>query len=210
MRTLTLTLSKQPFDVMVTGEKKKEFREQKPWVMNRLIDLDGNHKIYDVVKYINGYGHDRPYFIAVYHGFNLASSKETHTYSNGLKVEQVPGDVIINHGVIIERGNVKNEAGAEWYEKLPHKDDPQAVSGYGYVGDSKTVIEFYEQICITGKIHCGTNFDLSRHLHAIDRETDLMLLYDFLHRIMIYYWDPEKRKDVKILDQDDFIKLIGL
>jgi len=37
-KTLFLSLKKQPFDVMVTGEKKEEFRKNKNWIRSRLFD----------------------------------------------------------------------------------------------------------------------------------------------------------------------------
>jgi hypothetical protein len=55
MKILKLTLQKQPFEVMVTGEKTSEFRRPSYWLMNRLVDKNGNKKHYDYVEFINGY-----------------------------------------------------------------------------------------------------------------------------------------------------------
>lgn len=58
MSTLNLSLHKLPFDVMLTGEKDKEYRKPSKWIVSRLYNKDGTLKKYDVVKFVNGYGHD--------------------------------------------------------------------------------------------------------------------------------------------------------
>lgn len=100
-KTLFLSLKKEPFDVMVTGEKPEEFRKPTPWIKSRMIGKD-----YDVVKLTNGYGPDKRYFIADYHGFQICSVAQTKEYSNGLIVEIEPGFVVIQLGEIIETGNL--------------------------------------------------------------------------------------------------------
>lgn len=101
MRTLHLTLSEKPFEVMVTGEKKMEFRLPSTWITSRL------KKQYDVVKFTNGYGDNKPYFIAPYRGFWIAAANRVFTYSNGLIVDRKAGMIVILIGEIIERGNLK-------------------------------------------------------------------------------------------------------
>ena len=109
MKTLFLTLSKQPFEVMVTGEKTEEFREGSDWIISRLMDKEWNPKEYDVIKFVNGYGGDKPYFICKYEGFvEFYMDVATREYSNGLKVEGIgKGDFVILCGEIIETGNLK-------------------------------------------------------------------------------------------------------
>jgi hypothetical protein len=107
--TLHLTLSKQPFEVMLTGEKKEEFRKGGDWIRSRLFDKIGKDKEYKYIKFVNGYGNDKPYFICEYKGFlecymDVAERK----YLNGLIVSDIgKGDFIIYLGDIIERGNLK-------------------------------------------------------------------------------------------------------
>jgi hypothetical protein len=102
-RILHLTLSKIPFEVMVTGEKQEEFRKNSDWIRSRLFE-----KEYDYIKFANGYGSDKPYFICKYEGFmecymNVAERK----YSNGLSITGIgKGDFIIYCGDIVERGNI--------------------------------------------------------------------------------------------------------
>lgn len=104
-KTLHLTLHKPAFDVMVTGEKSLEFREDTNWIRSRLFDQDGEKIRYDLVKFTNGYGKDRPYFICRLHGFWLETLYCKLTYSNGLTI--APGTYfILVLGPITETGNL--------------------------------------------------------------------------------------------------------
>lgn len=109
MKTLHLTLSKQPFEVMVTGEKDEEFRKGGDWIQSRLMTPDGDEKEYDVIKFTNGYGKDKPYLICKYLGFfEIYMNGLQRTYSNGLKIdgEYGKGDYVIICGEILETGNI--------------------------------------------------------------------------------------------------------
>ncbi|MCL2328427.1 MAG: hypothetical protein FWC39_07930 [Bacteroidetes bacterium] len=106
MKTLHLTLSKKPFEVMITGEKKVEFRKTSEWIKNRLLDKNGNQKAYDVIKFTNGYGNDKPYFVAEYNSFIINIRTKTIEYSNGLNITAEYGDIEIYLGDIIEKGNI--------------------------------------------------------------------------------------------------------
>ena len=85
MTTLRLTLSKKPFEVMVTGEKNIEYRRVSQWIVSRLFDKQGKPREYDTIEFVNGYGKDRPRFTVVYKGFTLLDSVD-ETFSNGLGV----------------------------------------------------------------------------------------------------------------------------
>lgn len=50
-RVLRLTLKKQWFDMIASGEKKEEYRTLSKWIFSR---LEG--KQYDLVEFSNGYG----------------------------------------------------------------------------------------------------------------------------------------------------------
>ena len=109
MKTLYLTLHKKAFEVMVTGEKKEEFRKYTKWSESRLIDSRTHiNKKYDVIKFVNGYGNDKPYFICEFKGFTqIYKNTATREYSNGLKVDDLKlGDYIIYCGEITEKGNL--------------------------------------------------------------------------------------------------------
>lgn len=112
MKSLKLTLHAKAFEVMVTGEKDKEFRRSSQWIKSRLIDHEGNDKPYDIVIFTNGYGADKPSFTAVYKGYKQILIPKTYTYSNGLKISGLKtGDFQINLGPIIE---IKNYAEAHY------------------------------------------------------------------------------------------------
>lgn len=106
--TLHLTLTKEPFDVMQTGEKKIEFRKPTDWIKSRFYDKKGNVRVYDLVKFTNGYGSHRPNFTAEFNSLAFASSDYVLEYSNGLKVPVEEGMYCIGLGKIIERKNIKS------------------------------------------------------------------------------------------------------
>lgn len=82
---LKLNISKKPYDVMVIGEKTKEFRDCSKWIESRLFDKKGQPRKYDYIQFTNGYGRDRPSFVVNYLGFTKQKGIEK-SYSNGLRV----------------------------------------------------------------------------------------------------------------------------
>jgi hypothetical protein len=105
-KVLHLSLRKLPFDVMSTGEKNQEFRKYSKWIHSRLFDKNGNLKNYDLVKFTNGYGKDKPYFICDFNGVKQANKNIHKEYSNGLIVNELTDvDYIIQLGNVIETGN---------------------------------------------------------------------------------------------------------
>jgi len=106
MTTLTLTIKKAPFDVMVTGEKNFEIREKSRWMTMRLYDRNGQERKYDFVKFTNGYGKDKPYFIAEFEGFDTIFQIYT-TFSNGFRLDLAGEYWRINLGEVVEAGNLR-------------------------------------------------------------------------------------------------------
>ena len=96
MSTLKISINKKAFDVMVTGEKTEEFRAESKWIMSRL------KKDYDFVQFTNGYGKERPVFIAKCLGYSFEDVDKV--YSNGLLVKGTK--IIIKLGEIVEKRNV--------------------------------------------------------------------------------------------------------
>jgi hypothetical protein len=87
LQILKLSLNKEPFEVMITGEKKVEYRGKSNWMTSRLVDSKTNEdKVYDLVQFTNGYGKDKPYFTAVYKGYELAKEGVHKKFPNGLVV----------------------------------------------------------------------------------------------------------------------------
>lgn len=92
---------------MVTGEKRIEFRKPSKWITSRLVDKNGFDKPYDVIKFTNGYGQDKPAFICEYKGWRESYSKREFEYSNGLKVKVEDGDIEIYCGKIGLKRNLR-------------------------------------------------------------------------------------------------------
>lgn len=107
-KVLLLNLKKEPFEVMVTGEKKIEYREMKEWMYSRLFDKDGNPKQYDYVKFILGYSNDNPFFYAPFLGIEELNEVD-ETYSNGLSVKFNDEKYGIKLGEPILVGNMRLE-----------------------------------------------------------------------------------------------------
>lgn len=62
MKALHLTLTKKWFDMILSGEKIEEYREIKPYWTKRLENEDGTLNRPNVIRFTNGYGHDKPAF----------------------------------------------------------------------------------------------------------------------------------------------------
>lgn len=107
-RILFLTLSKKPFEVMISGEKKEEFRTPSKWIKSRLMRKDGTPKHYDEVLFVNGYGKDKPCFRSKYKGFEVCDEYVIKSYSNGLTVPVTEGMYVIKLGENITK-NPKRE-----------------------------------------------------------------------------------------------------
>ena len=96
MTTLKLSINKKAFDVMVSGEKTEEFRDVSKWILSRL------KKDYEYIQFTNGYGSERPVFIAKYLGHVVGDVDKK--YSNGLIVQG--NKVILKFGEITEKRNI--------------------------------------------------------------------------------------------------------
>jgi hypothetical protein len=93
---------------MVTGEKPEEYRVPSKWIEQRLYNADGTKKQYDLIKFVNGYGSKRPYFICKMRGFyKNPDAGRICKYSNGLIVRVGLLSYVIQLGEIIEKGNLK-------------------------------------------------------------------------------------------------------
>ena len=103
-RILHLSLKREPFAVMITGEKVEEFRKPSKWIKSRLFDKNGCAKIYDYVKFVNGYGADKPYFICKFEEVFCNQSDYIMNYTT-FSVGVAKGDYVIRLGKIVERGN---------------------------------------------------------------------------------------------------------
>lgn len=119
MDTLHLSLNQQPFELMYWGIKKLEFRKPTEWIKSRLIDKHtGKPKAYSQVKFTNGYGNDKPFFIAKYHGYSIANIPLENTYCNMFTVNVEKGDYILKLGYVTEKGNYNTPPSYEIIEAL--------------------------------------------------------------------------------------------
>ena len=113
-KILHLSIKKEYFEVMVTGEKTFEFRKPSDWNKSRLFEKHKTYgdelpKKYGYVRFTNGYGNDKPYFTCVFLGFQKAKDNYMKKYSNGETVKIFKGDFIISLGKIVEIGNYNME-----------------------------------------------------------------------------------------------------
>lgn len=107
-RVLHLTLKKLPFEAMVTGEKNVEYRDRSRWMNSRLFWRDNSRRHYDYVFFRNGYGLNRPWFVAEYLGFSTVEHIDI-TYSNGLTVKFDEPKYGIQIGKVLESGNFDSQ-----------------------------------------------------------------------------------------------------
>ena len=71
---LTLPIKKKWFDMLLSGEKKEEYREIKLYYATRLKhEIEGGAPY--IAKFVNGYRRDAPYFTAAYH-LEIRAGKE--------------------------------------------------------------------------------------------------------------------------------------
>ena len=94
-RVLKLTLKKKWFDLIASGKKKVEFREDKPWILSRLKAEHGAFfREYDEVHFTNGYGSDKPFMRVAFKGTDYTWFFEDHkmTFSGWMGAEPKNGE----------------------------------------------------------------------------------------------------------------------
>lgn len=68
MKILHLTLKKKWFDLIASGEKKIEYREDKPYWRSRLIKEPYGKAMFDEIHFRNGYSKNAPFMRVKYDG----------------------------------------------------------------------------------------------------------------------------------------------
>ncbi|MCP5019741.1 MAG: ASCH domain-containing protein [Ketobacter sp.] len=58
MKILHLTLKRKWFDLIASGEKRYEYREDKQYWRTRLLCECGNFRKFDIIRFRNGYSKD--------------------------------------------------------------------------------------------------------------------------------------------------------
>ena len=97
---LHLTLKRNWFVLMLNGVKKQEYRKPTRWMKVRL-----ENKSYDVIKFVNGYGNDKPFFVCEYNGFEIAKDAQTLEFDGNL-INVDRGDYVIQLGQVVDYGNL--------------------------------------------------------------------------------------------------------
>ena len=101
-KVLTLTLKKEWFDLIKSGNKTSEYREHKKHWISRLIK--NNRKVkFDKIKFINGYGSDKPYMIVEFRGLMISKGQNIYA-KNGEAIDNDLEYFIILLGNILECG----------------------------------------------------------------------------------------------------------
>jgi hypothetical protein len=62
-KILHLTLKRKWFDLIVSGTKKIEIRQTKPYWVSRIQDDRGEYIAFDEIHFRNGYGSDKPFMV---------------------------------------------------------------------------------------------------------------------------------------------------
>jgi len=89
-KILHLTLKRKWFDLIASGEKRREYREIKPYWATR---IEGRE--YDEIYFRNGYGKDRPFMRVEYKGwkFDIWEGRKVYALKLGKILE------IRNYGI---------------------------------------------------------------------------------------------------------------
>jgi len=83
-------------------KKKIEIRKPSEWVKSRL-----DNRNYRSIRFINGYGKDKPYFVCRYNSYEIATKNQILTFDDKqVKIEI--GDYLIHLGEIADKGNLDN------------------------------------------------------------------------------------------------------
>ena len=84
-KNLIMILKKEPYQVMVSGEKKVEYRDKTHYWTSRLFNKDGTAKEFRYVEFSNGYRKNRPQFKVELKGVEVID-EVNEVYSNGFRV----------------------------------------------------------------------------------------------------------------------------
>lgn len=74
-KVLYLTLKREPFDQIKSGEKISEFREYKKHWIQKLMNQDGSFKTYDLILFQNGYHANAPRMLVEFKGMKLIKER---------------------------------------------------------------------------------------------------------------------------------------
>lgn len=98
MKTVSMTIKRKWFDLILSVEKKEEYRDVTKFYTSRLVDKGITH-----LKLINGYGRDRPYIVIELKSIKTGLGNPYHGAPLGIWV------YILELGEIIEAKNIREE-----------------------------------------------------------------------------------------------------
>lgn len=109
MNTLHLTLKKKWFDMILSGEKKEEYREKKDFWINRLCDFEKclksnsyeHFKSFDTITFKNGYASNAPEMVVEFKGIEIKEGNPDWGAEPSVKY------FVINLGQILSTKNIK-------------------------------------------------------------------------------------------------------
>ena len=105
MKVLHLTLKKKWFDMILSGEKREEYRDLSDYWWKRLTKGGYTH-----IKFVNGYGNHRPWMLVEW----LADPIHGCRQMFGVGHPEWGGDIsktvfILKLGKVIDRGNIEGD-----------------------------------------------------------------------------------------------------
>jgi hypothetical protein len=104
VRILHLTLKRKWFDLIASGQKKYEYRQDKPYWQTRLVKDDGFGKEFDIVRFKNGYSKNAPLMDVEFKGISFTTDK----WWNPKHGEEFTGNIIvIRLGEVLRTSNYR-------------------------------------------------------------------------------------------------------
>lgn len=97
-----MTLECKPFEVMMTAEKRQEFRQNTAFWQTRLFDAQGKPRKYSQVEFRNGYNANDPLLRCEFLGVSILPAAQQLAYSNGLEVCVPQGALSIRLGRVLK------------------------------------------------------------------------------------------------------------
>lgn len=103
---LKLTLKKEWFDLIASGEKVFEYREYKPhWISRLLVGGKGGMKDFNEVHFTNGYGNDKHFLRCEFIGMGIIKGENCEPENNE-PIDTNKTYFVIGLGSILETRNV--------------------------------------------------------------------------------------------------------
>lgn len=100
-----MTLQKHPFDMILSGQKKEEYREIKEYWHSRLVNKDGGFKNITQIEFVNGCSPDSPRFVIQCTGISMGVP--VNAWAGGF--ESTKQVYILKLGKLISYANIDSD-----------------------------------------------------------------------------------------------------